>query len=462
MSSEFQPTAVLEHSPAIDYEMVSRKREQLIKTEFQPGGVWNQSSQEHLAFDVSLYDKNTSFEAIRNDALGLITEKVSAESEVADDVTKVRMQLTPPGHRYVQVNGLLEDLMVSPENLDSKKDVLEGITAWRNGVDLAAMTEVKKQFFGAKPGEMLFWYSGMAEDWEDPLVKCYNGAYGYLYAGRVELVELKKDIFIPGLGTVEQTENRKELFVQDFKMDLDRNASNLFLENAATSLHHTGSELDEQPLYESMTTVAKVDAEEAEEWDNEKIWLSLAEAKRQAESSPDIFGLPVEVILGLQDPELHDKLREGAASEVANWLMVEKEKGTDDFRIQSQVRQRFVDATKNQLSNLRKYDFAKDYVSGSGATWGGDDVSKYISGYSNSSVSSGDSCGGWGGSESTQGSYGGLGVGLRYSKRNGFNLEVRFQPIKCSGCGEINYCNFSYCYKEGCGTRLRDFPDPPN
>ncbi len=163
------------------------------------------SSADLLVFDVSLYYSRYQ-EAARklghdeahritrlsliNDGVGLITEKISSEKEdnkfVFDTESRVRLQLTPPRHTYIQAlhSEIGEMYMTAPEYLFLEKDVLETFSTWRRGLDRKAMSMVKDQFLvdddienvsivksddQDDPGgvETVFWGSLKAEEWEE-------------------------------------------------------------------------------------------------------------------------------------------------------------------------------------------------------------------------------------------------------------------------------------------------------
>lgn len=381
------------------------------------GGVWSKESQsELLVFNVSLYktlldeatvslqDRNAAMRLVRqaviNDGYGLLTEKVSAEKEsgqyIFDLPTRVGLQLTPPTHRYIQTfhSQTGEQMMVCPEHLEIEKDVLETITPWRRGLDKRVMGIVREQFFQAEVGDKLIWGSPPAEEQEDPLVKRFNGLYGYYY-----------------FGEVVEEEGLKMLKVQDFKNNSDAASYELLLNGIAEEVYKDNGERS-QKIDDVMTTVAK----SSKEWSRDTIWRAISQAKRLGMGNSSIFDLSVDTVITAQNDQLHKLAKEGA-TEVGDWIVSEMEKGTDMGVIQSQVRGRFVTVAKRLF--IAPGVTTPSYLSRT-----------ILSDYSGSE---GDFCGDWTSGES-------------YSQKSVTAALEATKGVECR-CGFINLCSKVYCLK---------------
>lgn len=334
--------------------------------------------------------------AIINDSVGVVTEKLSGEKGERGDYLfdvedRIRMQLTPSRHFYFHekdsVSG--EDLMVAPEHRwrDFKKDVLGTISGWRRGMDKVSMAGVRTLFLDSEnvleEGEYLFWFSPRAEEWESETVVKYNGAYGFLYEGKV--------ITIDGARVLE---------VHDFKNDLSAESYAIF----AGSLE---GEVFQNPGYLNRPMVDKVKSTVVRAKGNygvENIWRRLGKIQENVTGKNEIFGLPPETIIALQDIRLHEKIREEVAVPVADWLLGELASGISVNQIQSKVRQKFIKLTRELLLKIKQEELSDRRLDTSllDVTIPFSD-SKYTNPMDQAILvrytgSSGDGCGSWGGS----------------------------------------------------------------
>lgn len=273
--------------------------------------------------------------AAQNDGVGVVTENLSgAKNEsgqyIFDTESKIRMQLTPSKHFYLQeedADG--QQIMVAPEHTrgNFKIDFLETISPWRRGLDRVGMAGVRRVFLdqaedGLKEGEMIIWGSPRAEAWEGEKIMRYNGAYGFLYVGRV--------VDING---------KRALEVHDFKNNLDA--------GAYLSLLDQLGELQTSPQYLDHPLVDKVKSSFAisrKAWTDEEIWRSLGSR---------IFGLPLQAVLALQDRQLHERIRIEVAAPVAGWIADAIYRGIPDSVIQEQVKQKFIEKTRDLITQLK-------------------------------------------------------------------------------------------------------------
>lgn len=359
---------------------------------YQPGGQWNvDSSKQLLAFDVSLYSPTTSREAIIKDSVGLITEKVSAEKDF-DTKTQVMLQLTPPEHEYIVDDSSGIPQLTCPEYFGTGKTLRDGLTSWRRGLDIRAMTEVQSQFFSpdTEIGTKFIWCSPKAEDWEEERVKKYNGKYGYMYVG--EVVE-----------QVIEDKRARKLIVHDFKTDLKTASYHHFLMNNADEIHYTPSveNPDEPFLDRVMASVSRINSNRATSYTDESVWRGVSLSKQFVEKDNTIFGLDPETIIAFQNRELHKHIEQTAATEIADWILEEQARGTPTYLIQSQVRNQFMRVTKKALAEAKYGRYLTIDTSGQF-------MSPPIA-LSNFKSAGGDFCGGWGGG-SEIGMGGGLGL----------------------------------------------------
>lgn len=283
--------------------------------------------------------------AIVNDGVGLVTENISGLKKegkyLLDDEYRIRMQLTPPVHYYKEeiVDG--QKLMVAPEDSwrGFHKDIVEGISDWRRGLDKAAMRRVKSVFLNEEDdqplqeGEVLFWCSPQAEKWEGEGIVKYNGHYGFLYMGKVASVD-----------------GAKVLEVHDFKTDLDASTYREFLAEAGEKVNEDPTRQD-HPLVDRVKTMV---ARTKQSWDDERVWSKLSEVKLKTTGDEEIFGLPVEAILALQDPQLHQRVKEEVAKPIANWMVGEIYSGTPAEVIQGQVKERYIQATLSLVAKIKQ------------------------------------------------------------------------------------------------------------
>lgn len=340
----------IENSECIDYVPITRSAE--TKT----------SSCELHVFDVSLYEnlfnqttqvglsreeaRSVVASAAAYDSLGAITENISGEKNdfggyIFDVENRIRMQLTPPRHLYLQEEDEIthELMMVAPEHKwgSFKKDVLSLVSDWRRGMDKVGMAGVRARFLdksedALREGETIIWGSPKAEQWEGDTVMKYNGQYGFLYVGKV--------VDIDGARALE---------VHDFKNDLDADAYDSFFRSLE-------GEVRTNPLYVDRPLVDKVKASYVRTGQHltaGEVWKKLGEAQSQATGKGEIFDLPIDAIISLQDPELHKRISSEIAAPIGAWIAVEVYKGTPNDEIQCQVRQKFIDATLVLISRIK-------------------------------------------------------------------------------------------------------------
>lgn len=410
------------------------------------------------AFDVSLYQqlfnqvvqrgllreeaRQVVALAATNDGVGLVTEKVSGEKDkygyIFDVESRVRMQLTPPRHYYLQEEdketGQL--MMVAPEHKwrDFKKDALELIDDWRRGLDKVGMIGVRAAFLdqtdqSLAEGETLVWGSPKAEEWEGPLVMKYNGAYGFLYVGRVTNID-----------------GVKALEVLDFKNDLDAQAYELLYEKMG--------EVHTDPAYLKHPLVDKVKASyvrSKREWTGEEVWQKLAEVQKEVVGSAEIFNLPVTDIIALQDPQLHQRIRQNIATPIGEWIAEEIYQGIDIKVIQEQIRQKFIGETTRLIMEINVEGSGGRYLKGYTAadylnktlpfnTPTNQPDSAVLARYSGSS---GDGCGSWGSSKvhrSGRSSVSGLSSSFSGEKGSQTcaecGLSISDDHYHCDNCGK--------------------------
>ncbi len=279
--------------------------------------------------------RNVVRTSLINDGVGLITEKISSEKEngnfIFDTESRVRLQLTPPQHTYIKArySQTTEPYMTAPEYLFLEKDVLSTFSDWRRSLDRTAMTEVRNQFLNSQDENVLFWGSLKAEDWEDPLIQKYNGSYGYAYMAKIY-----------GEGEA------RRMVVYDFKMDLQRDAFNIFLKKVGTEFFIDKESEIKPDLDRSMTTIAKTKYD----FNVGEVWRLLGEAKNEAGKDNKIFNLSADTIQAVQDKRLHQLIKEFAAPSVAEWILSRIESGQSPDELQAKVRQEYINATKEALS----------------------------------------------------------------------------------------------------------------
>lgn len=375
------------------------------------------------------------------DSLGVVTENISGEKDdfdnyVFDIENRIRMQLTPFKHLYLEEENEMthEPMMVAPEHKwgSFKKDVLSLISSWRRGMDKVGMAGVRARFLdksedALKEGETIIWGSPKAEQWEGESVMRYNGRYGFLYVGRV--------ININGIRVLE---------VHDFKNDLDASAYDSFFQSIE-------GEVCTNPLYLDHPLVDKVKASYVrtnDRWTIEAIWRKLGEIQSQLRGQAEIFDLPADVINSLQDPELHKRIHSEVAAPIGIWIADEIYKGTSNEEIQRQVRQKFIDMTLKTLQ-MRS---VRERVLVDVSAMPGADSQRYtdrvdpvvLQRYSGSS---GIGCGSWGSSGLGKGGISfGISSVVGLSGVFGFGGEAGKKNKTCSRCGEVNYCTKT-CYK---------------
>lgn len=388
---------------------------------YQPGGQWNvDSSKQLLAFDVSLYSPTTSREAIIKDSVGLITEKVSAEKDF-DTKTQVMLQLTPPEHEYIVDDSSGIPQLTCPEYFGTGKTLRDGLTSWRRGLDIRAMTEVQSRFFSpdTEIGTKFIWCSPRSEEWEEEKVKKYNGKYGYMYVG--EVVE----------QVIEDKRVRK-LVVHDFKTDLKTASYHHFLMNNADEIHYTPSveNPDEPFLDRVMASVAKINSDKSASYTDQTVWRGLSSSKKSVEQDHTLFGLDPETIIAFQNRELHKHIEQTAATEIADWILEEQAKGTPTYLIQSQIRNQFMRVTKRALTEAK---YGK-YLSVGVDKYRGSLID--LRGFK--SVG-GDFCGSWGGE--TRAASINFGPNINRSKNKCEGCKKEKEAKELGGCGYCKDCS---------------------
>lgn len=280
------------------------------------------------------------------DSLGAITENISGEKDdfgnyVFDVEDRIRMQLTPHKHYYLQEEDEMtqEPMMVAPEHKwgNFKKDVLSLISNWRRSMDKVGMAGVRAKFLdksqdSLKEGETIVWGSPKAEEWEEVAVRKYNGQYGFLYVGKVVNIN----------GT-------KVLEVHDFKNDLDASAYDIFF-------HSIEGEVCIHPLYSERPLVDKVKASYVrtnQHLTRETVWRKLGGIQKQIRGKDEIFDLPVDAIIALQDSELQKRIQCEVAAPIGTWIAAEIYRGTSTDEVQNQVRQKFIDMTLVLVNKIK-------------------------------------------------------------------------------------------------------------
>ncbi|MDP3974086.1 MAG: hypothetical protein Q8P92_04645 [Candidatus Daviesbacteria bacterium] len=386
-----------------------------------------------------------------NDSVGVVTEKLSGEKDsrgeyIFDVEDRIRMQLTPPRHYYFHEKDpdTEEYLMVAPEHRwkDFKRDILETISDWRRGMDKVSMTGVRTLFLDAedtlKEGEHLYWFSSRAEGWEGETVVKYNGSYGFLYDGRVTTID-----------------GARALEVHDFKNDLYAEAYQLFWESLEGEVYQNPLFLDHPMVDKVKSTVVRT----KDDFGIEAVWRRLGEIQEKATGKNEVFGLPVETIIALQDTRLQDRIREEVAIPVADWLVAELTNRTPVAKIQSEIRQKFIDQTKELLLKIKLEKLSDRKLDNSllAATipLSIDSSSKYINPVDQAILarytgSNGDGCGSWGGANSSSFSIGGFSDQV-VSSVSVLSSIFSKEGGKCIICGEANTCT-KKCYK--CGGAL--------
>lgn len=387
-----------------------------------------------------------------NDSVGVVTEKLSGEKDkegeyLFDVEDRIRMQLTPPKHFYFHEKDSISGdyLMVAPEHRwrDFKKDVLETISDWRRGMDKVSMSGVRQLFLDSEDaleeGEYLYWFSPRAEKWEGETVVKYNGSYGFLYEGKI--------ITIDGIRALE---------VHDFKNDLSTEGYAIFADSLEGEIYQNPDYLNHPMVDKIKSTVVRAKGE----YGVEGIWRRLGEIQEKTTGCNEIFGLPIDTIIALQDPRLHDRIREEAAVPVADWLVVELTNGTPVAKIQEQVRQKFIEQTKELLLKIKLEKLSDRRLDNSLlVTTIPLSTDNNSSGYTNPknqailaryTGSNGDGCFSWGNTSSSNFIIGESSTQIDSSVAvltSFFNKKGG----KCMLCGEVNTCT-KKCYK--CGGTL--------
>lgn len=289
--------------------------------------------------------------AVLNDSVGVVTEKISGEKDKSgryffDTETRIRLQMTPPEHFYLKdcdpQTG--EEIMRTPEHSwgGYKKDISQIISSWRRGLDRESIKDLRSILLHLplsneeiarelELGEVIMWASCRGEEWEGPQVMKFNGQYGYFY-----------------VAAYEELDGEKRLRVHDFKTDLNPGEYQKVIEDMGGELHQNPHYAGRPLLEKVMTSKVRV----TEEWSDEKMWRKLAAAKDS--NIGEIFGLPVETIIALQDRELHERVRVEVAAPIADWISEVIYQDGSLNEVQRTVRRRFIESTQELLEKIKK------------------------------------------------------------------------------------------------------------
>ncbi len=329
--------------------------------------------------------------AVTNDGLGLVTEKISSEKDhrgkyYFNEQERIVLQLTPAQHQYYELTHpeTGELLMVPPELLEAKKDVMSLLSNWRRGIDRQVMGAVRDQFLSPEAEQLrtFVWTSTRATKDEGDVICTCNGKYGWLYVGQEQVDE----------------QGRRKMVVHNYKYEGDEETALSFIHKAGDKVHYAHQQTPDRLGDEVMTTIAEVPADQ--DWDAASVWQRLFGVQQEVTGSDRIFGLSLDTVLKAQNPQLHLQLKETVATSMAHWVVEQMKAGVSSQEIQAQTRDKFISTTRASMDI---------FGVGKGKTGSSE-------GYTGSD---GDSCGTWD----------------KPSSGKGFETGDGCQEIQCKKCG---------------------------
>ena len=368
-------------------------------------------------------------EIIKADSYGTIVEKVISETDKKGLVFSreiiAKVQQTSIEHSYIEVineNG--QYLMTCPENVELKVDIMENISPFRRGLDRKSMGMVKELFLKKneenedeiKEGEMIIWGSPIAESWEEKSVKYGCSEYGYLYAGRV-IVE----------------EGIKKLLVHDIRNDLPSTAYEYFYKGLEAEIYELNPDNNRPLLDKVMTQVLRL----RNSLSDEEILKGLCKSKKEITGDETVFNLQIETLVKLQDLKLREQIRDEVAGNAARWITDQIAIGRDGDWIQAQVKNVYIEKTRNLLQGREKGGCQALLLVGD-RTYENNPFGPDLVHYR---VVEGKACGGWGGGSSIENSISkllqsvGIEVGVNAGNETCSTCKIR-SAVK-GGCG---YC----------------------